>query len=49
MARKLPWIRRLDDGYRRCVANVEIDSVGGLGADVVGKAPTMAEIYEFGR
>jgi hypothetical protein len=38
-----------DDLYRRCVAHVEIDSVGGLGADVVSKAPTMAESYEFGR
>jgi Peptidase family M28 len=38
-----------DDLYRRCVAHVEIDSVGGLGADVVSKAPTMAETYEFGR
>ncbi len=38
-----------DDLYRRCVAHVEIDSVGGLGADLVSKAPTMAETYEFGR
>lgn len=38
-----------DDLYRRCVAHVEIDSVGGLGAEVVSKAPTMAETYDFGR
>jgi hypothetical protein len=33
-----------DDLYRRCVAHVEIDSVGGLGAEVVSKAPTMVEL-----
>jgi len=38
-----------DDLYRRCVAHVEIDSIGGAGAEIVGRAPTMAETYEFGR
>lgn len=38
-----------DDLDARCVAHIEIDSLGGAGAEVVSQAPTMAETYEFGR
>ena len=36
------------DLYDRCVCHLNVDSIGGSGADVLSDAPTMAETYGFG-